>query len=118
MTTWRRLVPIIPARNIRASAEHYRDLLGFEIVHIEPEYGILRRGPSELHLWGPSGIAPERSNTMLRVEVDGIDDLYAECQRLNIVHPNAPLHREAWGTREFAIRDLDGNLITFFSHEE
>lgn len=118
MTTWQRIVPIIPARDISASAEYYRDTLGFEIVHTEAEYGIVRRGPSELHLWGPSGIPPTRSNTMLRVEVDGLDDLHADCQRRDIVHPNAPLHREAWGTREFAIQDLDGNLITFFAPDE
>lgn len=118
MTTWRRVIPIIPARQIRASAEYYRDVLGFDVVHTEAEYGIVRRGPAELHLWGPSGIAPKRSNTMLRVEVEGLDDLYADCQRRNIVHPNAPLHTEDWGTREFAILDLDGNLITFFAYDE
>jgi len=111
-------VPIIPARDIKASAEHYRDTLGFEIVHTEREYGIVRRGPCELHLWGPSGIPPARSNTMLRIEVDGLDDLYDDCQRQGTVHPNAPLHDEPWGTRELAIVDLDGNLITFFTRDE
>ena len=36
-------VPIIPAREIAASADWYRDNLGFEVVHLEPEYGIVER---------------------------------------------------------------------------
>lgn len=52
---------------------------------------------------------------MLRVEVDDLDHLYTECHRRDLVHPNAPLQDQPWGTREFAIRDLDGNLLTFFT---
>jgi hypothetical protein len=37
-------VPIIPARDIGQSAAWYRDRLGFEIFHTEPEYGIVGRG--------------------------------------------------------------------------
>lgn len=52
---------------------------------------------------------------MLRVEVDDLDHLYVDYQRRGLVHPNAPLQDQPWGTREFAIRDLDGNLLTFFA---
>ena len=44
----------------------------------------------------------------------GIDDLYGDCQARDIVHPNAPLEEQPWGFREFAVRDHDGNLVTFF----
>ena len=30
-----------------------------------------------------------------------------------IVHPNGALADKPWGTREFAILDPDGNLLTF-----
>ncbi len=115
MVTWKRTVPIVPARDIEASAAFYRDELGFEVVHTEAEYGIVRRGDVELHLWGPSGIDPRRSDTMLRVEVEDIDALHADLAPRGLVHPNAELHDTTWGTREFAIRDVDGHLITFFA---
>jgi catechol 2,3-dioxygenase-like lactoylglutathione lyase family enzyme len=118
MTNWRRAVPILPARSIRASAEFYRDHLGFEIRLTESDYGIIHRDTVEIHFWGPSGIEPTDSDTMLRVEVDDVDVLYEDCQRRDLVHPNAPLHDEPWGTREFAILDLDGHLITLFTHRE
>lgn len=110
-------VPIIPAREIRDAVAWYREHLGFSVVHVEREYGIVERDAVEVHFWGPSGIAPESSNTMFRIGVDGIDELYEACRDGGIVHPNGPLERKPWGTREFAVRDGDGNLLTFFEAE-
>ena len=111
-------VPIVPARDVDAAAAWYRDKLGFDVFHVEPEYGIVRRGESWIHFWGPSDIAPEASNTMIRLGVRGIDALYAHCRQRDIVHPNAPLEEQPWGFREFSVRDRDGNLVTFFEPPE
>jgi hypothetical protein len=107
-------VPIIPARDTGKSAEWYRDNLDFEVLHVEPEYAIVERDAVGVHFWGPSGIPPEKSDTMYRIRVEGIDDLYEHCQAREIVHPNAPLEEKPWGAREFAVVDGDGNLLTFF----
>jgi hypothetical protein len=107
-------VPIIPARDIEAAAAWYRDELGFEVFHVEREYGIVGRGESWIHFWGPSEIAPENSMTMIRLGVRGIDELYAHCQERGIVHPNDPLTEKPWRFREFSVTDRDGNLVTFF----
>ncbi len=107
-------VPIIPAREIEGSAAWYRDRLGFEVFHTERGYGIVGRGETWIHFWGPSGIEPKDSMTMIRVGVRGIDKLYDHCRAEDIVHPNAPLETKPWGTREFAVVDNDGNLVTFF----
>jgi catechol 2,3-dioxygenase-like lactoylglutathione lyase family enzyme len=106
--------PIIPAREIEALAAWYRDRLGFEVVHTEREYGIVARDDVQVHFWGPSGIAPEDSMTMYRLGARGIDELHEHCHAQGIVHPNAPLEDKPWGTREFAVIDGDGNLLTFF----
>ncbi len=102
MTTWQRVVPIIPARNIWVSAAFYRDQLGFDIRFTETACGIVDRDTVELHFWGPSGIEPADSDTMLRVEVGDLDVLYQDCQRRELVHPNPPLQNKPWGTRKFA----------------
>lgn len=114
MTEFVSAVPIIPAREIAASASWYRDRLGFEIFHVEREYGIVGRGETWIHFWGPSGIAPADSMTMLRIGVRGIDELYEHCQAETIVHPNGALAEQPWGMREFAVVDHDGNLVTVF----
>ena len=107
-------VPIVPAREVEAAAAWYRDRLGFTVHHVEQEYGIVGRDDVYVHFWGPSGIAPEDSMYMYRLAVSGIDELYAAAEREGIVHPNAPLGEQPWGSREFAVCDGDGNLITFF----
>jgi catechol 2,3-dioxygenase-like lactoylglutathione lyase family enzyme len=111
-------VPIIPARDTTASAEWYRDRLGFDVVHVEPEYGIVERDDVGVHFWGPSGIEPKSSMTMFRIRVAGIDELYERCREHEIVHPNAPLEEKPWGAREFAVTDVDGNLLTFFERRD
>jgi catechol 2,3-dioxygenase-like lactoylglutathione lyase family enzyme len=107
-------VPIIPARDTVRSAEWYRDNLGFEVVFTEDGYAIVERDGVGVHFWGPSGIPPEKSDTMFRIRVEGIDELYEQCRERGIVHPNAPLEAKPWGAREFAVLDGDGNLLTFF----
>jgi catechol 2,3-dioxygenase-like lactoylglutathione lyase family enzyme len=111
-------VPIIPAREVEQSAAWYREQLGFTVFHTENEYGIVGRGETWIHFWGPSGIPPEKSGTMIRVGVRGIDELYVHCQAEEIVHPKAPLEEKPWGFREFAVTDHDGNLVTFFEPPE
>ncbi len=49
--------------------------------------------------------------------VTGIDALYKSYSPRKVIHPNGKLHDTAWGTREFAILDRDGNLITFFERK-
>ena len=73
----------------------------------------------ELHVWVADGSAPgaERSlagSASCRIEVTGVAKLHEHCRRLGVVHPNAPLHDEPWGTREFAVLDPDGNLIGLY----
>jgi hypothetical protein len=45
--------------------------------------------------------------------VTEIDQLFAELETRGVIHPNARLETKPWGSREFAVLDLDGNLITF-----
>jgi catechol 2,3-dioxygenase-like lactoylglutathione lyase family enzyme len=107
-------VPIIPARDVEASTAWYRDRLGFDVFHAERDYGIVGRGEAWIHFWGPSGIEPSDSMTTFRIGVQGIDELYEHCRAEGIVHPNAPLAKQPWGMREFAVIDGDGNGLTFF----
>lgn len=110
-------VPVVPARDVPAAVSWYRDRLGYDVHRSQDDYGIVSRGGSWIHLYGPSGIEPERSDTMIRVGVEGLDGLYAACLAQGIVHPNGQLGRRPWGLREFAVLDRDGNLVTFFEPE-
>ena len=51
-----------------------------------------------------------------RIEVDGVDELYEDLARSNVLHTvskDGPDDTD-FGTREFAVVDRDNNLISFF----
>jgi catechol 2,3-dioxygenase-like lactoylglutathione lyase family enzyme len=109
-------IPALPVRSVDRSAGFYTQTLGFTLAHSEGGFAILKREDVELHLWqaAESFIAGTAS---CRIAVIGIDDLHHELEPRGILHPNAPLAAKPWGTREFAVLDPDGNLITFFERQ-
>lgn len=123
-------IPALPVRDIARGADFYREKLGFAVVHQEGGFAIVRRDAGELHLWEAGderwktrgGESPVKSGAesflagtaSCRVAVTGIEELYSELLPLGIVHGNAALTTQPWGCRDFAVTDVDGNLVTFF----
>jgi catechol 2,3-dioxygenase-like lactoylglutathione lyase family enzyme len=123
-------VPVLPVADIANASAFYRKKLGFTIDHAGEGYAVLQRDGIEVHLWAATdrrwqaraGNPPivSGAETFLagtascRVRVTGIAALYAACRGADIGHPNGPLADKPYGLREFAVLDLDGNLITFF----
>jgi catechol 2,3-dioxygenase-like lactoylglutathione lyase family enzyme len=129
--TFAETTPALPAADVARSIAFYRDELGFEAVHAEEGFAVLRRDAAVLHLWGATDESwHERSDwarpivsgaesflagtASCRVRVHGVDELYTHCVERGIVHPNGHIDDTWWGTREFGILDLDGNLIGFY----
>jgi catechol 2,3-dioxygenase-like lactoylglutathione lyase family enzyme len=136
-------IPALPVRSVDRSVGFYSQTLGFTLGHSEAGFAILKREDVELHLWeaadeswrtrdvdsagaqGAHAGKPVKSGAesfiagtaSCRVAVIGIDDLHHELAPRGIVHPNAPLTAQPWGSREFGILDPDGNLITFFERQ-
>ena len=106
-------VPKMAASNISNAVEFYEQKLGFTKLFAFDDYGSVQRGAVENHFWlcGDRHIA---ENTACLVQVKDIETLYEECKAANIVHPNGLLATQSWGKKDFAVLDLDGNLITFF----
>ena len=124
-------IPALPVADIARSVEFYEGQLGFVVIHREGGFAVLRSGQVDLHLWQAgdeswrereyvqepivSGAESFLAGTAsCRIEVDEVDELHAMVQPLGILHPNAPLRDEWYGTREFSIVDPDNNLLTFF----
>jgi catechol 2,3-dioxygenase-like lactoylglutathione lyase family enzyme len=126
-------IPALPATDIARSAAFYRDQLGFTLDVLEDGFAILRRDGVEIHLWAASdeswrtrsGGSPVESGAesflagtaSCRVGILGVDELYKDLEPRGIVHPNGHVQDTEWGTREFGVLDLEGNLITFFERE-
>lgn len=109
-----RAIPTLPVNDITKSMAFYSDL-GFEQVYQEEGFGILRRDEIVLYLsnWPEHPVDPLVNAWICRFVVTNIEALYAQYRPKDIIHPNAPLTTMSYGFREFAITDLDNNLITF-----
>lgn len=113
-----RTIPVLASLDIERSAAFFATKLGFTKLHVaQGAYGMVSNGAVEIHLWACADRQIAEA-TSCRVQVQGIEALHAECARSSLVHPNAPLESKPWGSREFAILDPDGNLITFFEEPE
>jgi catechol 2,3-dioxygenase-like lactoylglutathione lyase family enzyme len=126
-------IPALPVRDAAAAVAFYRDRLGFEVLHHDGGFAVIRRDEAVLHLWEASDESwrtrdlSERpvssgaesfiaGTASCRVRVEGVDELYEEFRGSDMLHP---VSRDGvvdtdFGTREFATLDLDGNLLTFF----
>lgn len=105
-------IPRFPVFDLRQAIEFYEQRLGFQKLFELRDYAGVGRSGFELHLFRTDDPKlPEW--TSCRVNVRGVDSLYAECERAGVVHPNGPLTTQPWGFREFTVLDLCGNAIVF-----
>jgi catechol 2,3-dioxygenase-like lactoylglutathione lyase family enzyme len=115
MSTEPRLVlgiPVLPALDLEASLAFYETKLGFR-RHIESDdYAGVERDGVQIHLW----LCDDRNlaeHTSCRINMTGIDTLYALCRDRSVVHPDAALEEKPWGFREFSVVDPSGNRVIF-----
>lgn len=107
-------VPLLPTTNISQATSFYGQL-GFQVLHQEAEYAIVKRDGVELHVW----LCPDQSlaeNSSCRIQVIGIEALYREYQSKGLLSSNAAVRDTPWGTKEFVVFDPDRVLITFVEH--
>ena len=112
-------VPALPVSDQQRAVAFFENALGFELRYEGEGLGVLRRDAVEVYLWVADGSAPgaERylaGSASCRIEITGVDALYQHCEALGVVHANAPLTDQWWGTREFGVLDPDNNLITLY----
>ncbi len=109
-------IPILPCRSIGATTEFYRRL-GFEGGPHEAnsDYAIFRRGAVELHFFAHAALVPAESFAGCYIRVRDVQALHEAWSAAGL--PSRGLPRmdrpedKPWGLREFAVVDLDGNLL-------
>ena len=129
-----RTIPALPVREMDAAVGFYVERFGFEVLHRDGGFAVLRRDEAVLHLWESSdegwreradfADAPICSGAesfiagtaSTRIEVADVDGLYEELEAAEVLHPVSRdgVDDTDFGTREFATLDQDGNLIGFF----
>lgn len=126
-------IPALPARDVAAAVDFYRERLGFDVPHHDGGFAVLARDEAVLHLWQAGDDSwrergslerPVRSGAesfiagtaSCRIQVQGVDELFGELASREVLHPVSKegVSDTDFGSREFHTVDLDGNLVTFF----
>lgn len=108
--------PIIGTRDINRAIEFYTQRLGFKLAFGDktdpPNYVGFRRDAVELHM--QFQFEHEMGTIRLRILVDDPDALFDEYKQRGIQCTASGIRDTPWGTREFALYDLDRNAFTFY----
>jgi catechol 2,3-dioxygenase-like lactoylglutathione lyase family enzyme len=104
---WTCVIPNLPARDVRAAQEWYRETLGLEIKWLwEDNFGSVGSGYVELFLYETEDPQPVTCSLF----VDDVDAIY-ERSRERGGEIVSELEPKPWRLREFSIRDPDGNVL-------
>jgi lactoylglutathione lyase len=119
------LTPNLMVPDVNQTIDFYREHLGFELNMSVPETGrfdwaSIKAGDVEIMLQAESSLAGEipalkdadiGGSLTLFIQMEGIQALYERVKgRVTIVQE---MHTTFYGTREFAIQDLNGYMLAF-----
>ena len=101
---------ILPAKNVRETANFYEDKLGFQINVIweNPAYGSVKRG----NVFIEFGEARKEyaGSGVCYIHVGNADDIYNECKSKGVEFIGDLADRD-YGCRDFRIKDNNGNML-------
>ena len=109
-------IPTLPCRSVSATVAFYKRL-GFEggAHEFNAGYAILRRGAVELHFFTHGELEPAESSAGCYIRVQDVESIYNAFSSGQLPRAGIPridtLEEKPWGLREFAIVDIDGNLL-------
>jgi catechol 2,3-dioxygenase-like lactoylglutathione lyase family enzyme len=108
--------PILGTLDIQRAIAFYTQQLGFRLAFKgdddPPNYVGFRRDAVELHM--QFQFPSEMGTIRLRFLVADPDALFNEYERRGVECAPPGVHDTPWGTREFALYDLDRNALTFY----
>ena len=108
--------PILGTRDMQREIDFYTRQLGFKLAFRDdadpPNYVGFRRDAVALHM--QFQFEHEMGTIRLRFLVDDPDALFKEYEQRGVECTSDSIHDTPWGTREFALYDLDRNALTFY----
>jgi len=108
--------PILGTRDIERAIAFYTRQLGFRLAFRDnaeaTNYVGFRRDAVDLHM--QFQFEHEMGTIRLRLLVDDPDALFDEYRQRGVECTPNGIRDTPWGTREFALYDLDRNALTFY----
>lgn len=116
------LAPQFVVPDVVATAEFYRDRLGFEILGFfldPPVFAMVRRGAAEIHIGKADGETIQTNEQVRRglgtdayIFVDGIEALHAELRENGVEIVEGPVRRP-YNCVEITVKDCNGFQLVF-----
>jgi catechol 2,3-dioxygenase-like lactoylglutathione lyase family enzyme len=113
--------PVLMVRDVPAAVRFYESLgftRAFQDAPEAPRYAGVRRDGVELHLQWHSPeewqVFTQGDRPNYRFYVSAVDDYFAELRERGALPATAEVRDTPWGTREFHLRDRDGNGLQFY----
>jgi len=120
LTAFKRLVPVLPVRDVLAEREFYESL-GFA-RHVDPResypesvFAAFTAGPNvQFGVAIDPGFDADTADSRLwwQIEVDDVQDLHELARREKLEIEQAP-RIESWGRRTLKLRSPNGYVVTF-----
>jgi predicted enzyme related to lactoylglutathione lyase len=116
--------PVLLVADLFATAEYYRDVLGFTFDQIygePPSFVIVQRDGARLMFRQPREGAPQPPNATVTpnfpadvfLAVDDVEALAEELKRKGADILDGPTYRPIWNGKELAVRDCNGRVLGF-----
>ena len=106
--------PVMAVKDVKATAKFYKETLGFniDILWENPNYGCVSRGGITIEFG--EGRQNYVGGSACVIQVGNVDSLYNEFKKRG-VHFVGDFSERDYGSKDFRIRDNDGNLLVFGS---
>lgn len=115
------VIPILDVRDVSRALDYYVQKLGFKIefrYQEDPDnYAGVYRDNVYLHMQWQHPDEFEKGTAgrlRFRILVTDPDAIFQEYKDKGIIDEKTQIRDTEWGTREFGIRDLDGNGLIFY----
>ncbi len=105
--------PVLPSQDIARDVAWYKRYVGFELLHKDEMYAVMRRGAICIHLqWhADTEDDPLLGGSVIKVFVEDIQPVFDEFVTRGTVSKDKLRRDTDWGTHEFGFYDLNKNAI-------
>ncbi|KAM5344818.1 hypothetical protein ACJ41O_010680 [Fusarium nematophilum] len=127
-SAWK-VIPTFKSQSIERTVKFYVDVLGFTLGGVKPEDGDPAqytfcsvaagdKAAANFYFFKPSGDdAVTPGSAYIALGTTQLDQMY-EAVKARDVEIEEEIQDQPWGYRQFAIKDPDGNILTFFKFLE
>ena len=114
-TEFLEISPVLPSQDIERDVEWYEKQVGFDLLHKDKMYAVLRRENLCIHLQWHADTAddPLLGGSVIKIFVNNLTPIFEEMVERGTIKKEKLRLNTAWKTNEFGFYDLNNNSVFF-----